>query len=312
MHQQLASLLHEDHYEAIHADQLWMAPYALAARTWAMAHCSHPLTVLDQHNAVHLVPERMATATRSPLKRAALRREATLMARYEAAACQAFDQVVCVTEADRKALQGLPSGQRPTPPVVIPICVDPNAGAPVAAPATRDGRVLFLAGMHWPPNADGARWFAEAIWPRIRVRAPEAEFWAVGKQPPVEVASPGAAARGLHAAGYIADLEEHWACARVFVVPLRSGGGMRVKILEAWLRGVPVVSTTVGAEGLATAAGENILLADEPEAFAAAVEQVLTDPALAARLGAGGRATVEQHYDWRNVYAGWDTVYDAA
>ncbi len=312
MHRLLASLLDEDNYQAIHADQLWMAPYALAGREQARAHGGSPLTILDQHNAVYLIPERMAAAARSPWHRAGLRREAALLARYEAAACRAFDQVVCVTEADRQALQRLPAGRRTTPPVVIPICVDPGQVRAAGAAAGANGRVLFLGGMHWPPNAEGARWFAEAIWPHIRAQAPQAEFWAVGKQPPAEVGGPAATARGLHAPGYTADLAEHWAGASVFVVPLRSGGGMRVKILEAWLRGIPVVSTTIGAEGLATATGENILLADEPEAFAAAVEQVLTYPALAARLSAGGRATVERHYDWRKVYAGWDKVYGAA
>ena len=107
------------------------------------------------------------------------------------------------------------------------------------------------------------------------------------------------------------DPQPYWARSRVFVVPLRAGGGMRVKILEAWARGVPVVSTTIGAEGLHYRAGHDILIADNPADFAAAVNAILADRALAQRLAAAGRATVEQHYDWRRVYPAWDAIYDA-
>ena len=96
---------------------------------------------------------------------------------------------------------------------------------------------------------------------------------------------------------------------QAFVVPLRAGGGMRVKILDAWAQGVPIVSTTIGAEGLTYRAGEDILIADTPEAFAQSVLAVLQDAGLARRLAAAGRATVEQRYDWRRVYPTWDEVY---
>ncbi len=95
----------------------------------------------------------------------------------------------------------------------------------------------------------------------------------------------------------------------VFIVPLHAGGGMRVKIVDAWCWGLPVVTTTIGAEGIAVQDGENVLLADTPEAFAQAVARVLQEPELAARLAAGGRRTVEICYDWRKVYRAWDEVY---
>ena len=309
MHAALETLVDGTCFDAIHADQLWMAPYALAAQERAARRGCRPMTLLDQHNAVFLVPLRMAEAARSPWRRAMLRREAGLMARYEARICLAFDRVVTVTEQDQAALMSLYPARRPAPPTVIPICVEPG---PAPARAKAAAHVLFLGGMHWPPNADGARWFARAMWPIIHARWPTAEFWAVGKQPPPELARPEAAKRGLHAPGYAAELEAHWANARVFVAPLRSGGGMRVKILDAWVRGLPVVSTTVGAEGLAARAGENILIADTPAAFAEAVVRVLSDAALAERLARAGRDTILRHYDWHKTYQLWENVYDAA
>ena len=298
---QLRALTAAQRFDVIHADQLWMAPYALAARS------SGTRLVLDQHNAVYLIPQRLARAARGALRRGVWQREAALMARYEARACLAFDRVVTVTDPDQQALLALyPDGPRPAFTPAIPICIDAQA-APVGAPAATPG-ILFLGGMHWPPNAEGVRWFAREALPVIQAQQPAAVFYAIGRQPPVElVGQPG-----LVAPGYVDDPETYWAQSRVFVVPLLAGGGMRVKILDAWARGVPVVSTTIGAEGLAYRAGENLLIGDTPTALADAVTRVLADPALAARLAEAGRRTVLAHYDWRTVYSAWETVYEPA
>jgi glycosyltransferase involved in cell wall biosynthesis len=301
----LQRVTRETHFDAIHADQLWMAPYALAASR-AHGGRGQPRLVLDQHNAVHLIPRRLADSAANPVMRFGWRREARQMARYEAAICRAFDKVVTVTEADREALSGLyPAGQQP-PFTVIPICIDSQAVQPRPRPAAPD--ILFLGGMHWPPNADGARWFAEAILPAIRAREPQARFLAVGRQPPEMLLRPESASQ-IEAPGFVDDPEPYWARSQVFVVPLRAGGGMRVKILDAWAQGLPIVSTTIGAEGLQYRAGEDILIADTPEAFAEAVLSILQNADLARRLAAAGRATVEQRYDWRRVYPAWDDVY---
>ena len=167
--------------------------------------------------------------------------------------------------------------------------------------------------MHWPPNADGVTWFSQEVLPAVRAAVPEATLWAIGKQPPAGLAAlPLFQAGGIHAPGYVEDTDPYWARCRIFVVPLRAGGGMRVKILEAWARGLPVVSTTIGAEGLACRPGEDILLADTPEALAQAVSRVLQDDSLAQRLATSGRQTVARHYDWRAVYPAWDAVYERA
>jgi glycosyltransferase involved in cell wall biosynthesis len=285
-----------------------MAPYALAARAATKPGQARPRLVLDQHNAVHLIPARLAAAAGNPVMRLGWQREARRMALYEATICQAFDRVVTVTEADRQALHSLyPVGPRP-PITVIPICIDPAAIRRQPRPKDSPG-LLFLGGMHWPPNADGAHWFAMTILPAVLAQQPRAHFLAVGRQPPKSLLRP--AARGVEAPGYVDDPEPYWDRSQAFVVPLRAGGGMRVKILEAWARGVPVVATTVGAEGIAYRAGENILIADTPQTFAECVLSILRDPALAAQLALGGRAAVEQNYDWRQTYTAWESVYAA-
>jgi len=109
--------------------------------------------------------------------------------------------------------------------------------------------------------------------------------------------------------GYVDDPAPLLAETAVFIVPLLAGGGMRVKILDAWRLGLPVVSTTIGAEGLAVRPEENILLADTPEAFARQVVRILSLPDLADALRAGGQATVAQQYNWRATYRSWEEVY---
>jgi len=293
-------------FDVIHADQLWMAPYALAAGARTHSRQHKPRLVLDQHNEVHLIPSRLAESSANPLLPFGWRREAHQMARYEAKICQAFDRVVTVTDADRQALVRLYTPGAAPHFTVIPICIDSQAIPP--QPRAGVPGILFLGGMHWPPNADGARWFADAILPLIRARVPLARFLAVGRQPP-ETLLRGQAAEFIEAPGYVNEVDPFWARSQVFVVPLHAGGGMRVKILDAWAQGLPVVSTTIGAEGLIYQSGENILIADTPEAFANAVISVLQDADLAQRLAAAGRANVAQHYDWQQIYPAWDSIY---
>jgi len=257
--------------------------------------------ILDQHNAVFLAARRMGENGGNPLTRTLFRNEATKLERYERSACAAFDKVVWVSDVDRSALR-----DRSRDDQVIPIATDPQKYA--RASRERKFRILFLGGMHWPPNAEGVRWFAETVWPRIAQRDSSAVFTVVGKRPPAELRNLGPGDR-VEATGYVEDIQPYLDETAVFVVPLLSGAGMRVKILDAWCGALPVVSTTLGAEGIETRNGEDILLGDSPEEFADAVLRVLSDQRLAGRIGEGGRSTVERLYDWRKVYRAWGNIY---
>jgi glycosyltransferase involved in cell wall biosynthesis len=189
---------------------------------------------------------------------------------------------------------------------VIPICIDseqPAAGTQVEAAR----EVTFLGSMHWPPNADGILWFAREVWPRVRARVPWAKLNIVGKNPPKALRERADPSIEVHA--YLPDLQPVLGRTRVSIVPLRSGGGMRVKILDAWATGLAVVSTRIGAEGIAARDGENIMLADSAERFAEAVGLLLGDPASAARLASSGRQTVVNQYDWHRVYPRFSSLH---
>lgn len=298
----------EQRFDAVHADQLWMAPYAQFVQSRRSA---PPVrAILDQHNAVYMIFQRLAESERNPVKRALAQLEARKLAAYERRVCAEFDRVAWVTQEDYDFVaQGATTTVRNDG--VIPICVDTASTAPIKRnPGGR--RVTFLGGLHYPPNAQGLCWFAEHIFPRILADCPDAVLTAIGKQPPAALTTYGIPAANLEVTGYVDDPHPYLVDTSVFIVPLLAGGGMRVKILDAWRWGLPMVSTTVGAEGIRYRDGESILIADAPEAFAAQVILLLKDSDLNRRVGEAGRHWVEHAYDWRTVYQAWDPIYAPA
>ncbi len=301
----LRTLVKETPFDAIHADQLWMAPYALAAQK-----CSPKKLkmVLDQHNAVYLVPERMGQNSSNPIKKWVLDIEGEKLSEYEISVCAQFDHVVWVTDEDRQALRRIPNGQADliTGPT-IPICVDPDSKH--AIDRVEDSkRVTFLGGLHWPPNAEGMVWFYKNVWPQIIEQVPEAKLTVIGKDPPSELLN-GDHQDSLEITGYVDDPVPYLAETAAFIVPLHSGGGMRVKIIDGWSWGLPIISTTIGAEGIKYSPDNDIIISDTPEEFAESTIALLTDNEKANNLAAEGRRTVEENFDWQKTYKAWDQIY---
>ena len=301
----LRSLVNSNDYDAVHADQLWMAPYALATQKYSDKKLK---LVLDQHNAVYLVPERMGKNSANPLKKMVLDMEGEKLAEYEISICAQFDQVVWVTDEDRAALARIPNGQAdlisgPT----IPICVDPDSKLPVKRnPDSK--RVTFLGGLHWPPNAEGLVWFYREVWPQIVAEVPDAVLTVIGKNPPAELAE-GADHPNLDILGFVDELDPYLEDTAVFIVPLHSGGGMRVKIVDGWSWGLPIISTTIGAEGIKYSDQTNIVISDTEDEFARNTIELLMDEEKAARIAAEGRKNVETNFNWHITYKAWDQIY---
>jgi glycosyltransferase involved in cell wall biosynthesis len=227
---------------------------------------------------------------------------------YEGTICARFDRVTVVSEADRAALEQAAGGCLPA--TVIPIAVDTREVRPV--PRTAEARhVLSIATMFYPPNVEGTAWFAAQVFPRVRRVLPDREFYVVGSRPPQQITRFGTPGSGIVVTGYVADLEPWLRRAAVLVVPLHVGSGMRVKILEAFARGIPVVSTPIGVEGIRAQPGVHVLIAGDADGFARAVLRVLRDPRERRQLAEAGRALVEAQYDWRFALTGLDDVYAA-
>jgi polysaccharide biosynthesis protein PslH len=298
MRQKLAQITADCSFDAMHADQLWMSPYI-------MDHAGPTPKVLDQHNAVFMIPRRMAEHQRNRLTKLLLRNESQKLEAFERYACDLCDRVVWVTDEDRKAVDSA-TGRCSSHDSVIPIATDPSTNLPLRR--SLPFRVTFVGGLHWPPNLEGVSWFVDKVWPKVSQAEPSAVLTLIGKGAPGKIFQEKCGSR-IEVTGYVTHLVKYLCETAVFIVPLRSGAGMRVKILDAWCWGLPVVSTSMGAEGIATSPGDNLLIADDEEAFADCLLRVMQNGQLARQLSDNGRSTVSMLYDWRKVYKAWDQIY---
>ena len=221
------------------------------------------------------------------------------MLRYEGQALRRFDGVLAVSEADRDTFGRLYAGATRTPIHVVPTGVDTGFFTP--QPSAAGSRTLVFTGsMDWLPNEDAMLYFCREILPLIRAEEPGVSLAIVGRAPTPAV-SKLAHEHRIIVTGRVDDVRPHVRDAAVYVVPLRIGGGTRLKIFEAMAMGKAVVSTTVGAEGLPVISGEHMLIADEPRSFARAVVRLLRDVERRRQLEMAARTLVAEQYDWSAV-----------
>jgi glycosyltransferase involved in cell wall biosynthesis len=263
-----------------------------------------PALVLDEHNIEHDVLRQVARSDTALDRRFYNLMNAWKLRREEERAWRSVDGVtVCSSTDEAVVLNAIPVSRT----AVIPNAVDTSSFVPDTN-HRRDGRViLFFGAMHYYPNTDAVLFFLDEIWPRLRSSHPDARLRLVGPRPPPEVLSRQSSC--VEVTGFVEDVRPHIAEAAVIIAPIRIGGGTRLKILEAMAMGKAVVSTHVGAEGLAVTPGEHLLLADDPSGFAAAVSRILDDRALADRLGHEARVLIEQQHSWESAAIRLDTFF---
>ncbi|MET0143884.1 MAG: glycosyltransferase family 4 protein [Ilumatobacteraceae bacterium] len=265
------------------------------------------LRVLDTHNIEHELLSRRADMEAKRLKRVGLRVEAVKFKREELAICRSYDLVLTPSDRERDIL-GAFGGMPPI--ATVPNTIDPDRIA--FLPDGRGGHeLLFVGATQVDANRDGLMWFARDVLPLIERAVPEVTLRIVGGAPPPEVRALGERPN-IEVTGFVPEIAPAMADAAVFVVPLRSGGGTRLKILESLAYGVPTVSTAIGAEGLDLVDGEDLLVSDDPVGFARHVVALLEDRALGDSLRHRGRAAVEVAYSWRAVAASLEASFDTA
>lgn len=253
-------------------------------------------TVLFEHNVEYQIWQRLAALEHRPWRRALFELEWRKLRAREAEACRQADLTIAVSEDDRRRLEAIAPGIRTA---AIPTGVDVDYFTPDPA-AERPAHLVFSGSMDWHPNEDAVLHFADVILPRVRAEVPEATFTVVGRNPTARVRQLADRA-GITVTGTVDDVRPFIADAAVYVVPLRAGGGTRLKIFEALAMARPVVSTTVGAEGLGITAGRHYLAADDPEGFAAATVSLLRDTNRRHAIGDAGRRLVETCYAWPSI-----------
>ncbi len=297
----LQDLLARESFDIIQVEGIELARYGLMVRQWLKERA--PAIVFDDHNAEYLLQRRsFETDLRHPKRWAAAlysliqwRR----LARFERTVCRLSDAVVAVSEADAQALNQLVAWLTP---LVVPNGVDIARYTPDLADSLplQHPAIVFTGKMDFRPNVDAMLWFHRHVWPLVRNDVPAAHLWVVGKSPHRHL-------RSLHddpsvtVTGYVPDILPYFGGADVYVVPLRIGGGTRLKVLEAMSAGLPLVSTTLGVEGLGLVSGEHALLADAPSAFADAVISLLQNDQKCDALGKAARDFILDRYGWRRI-----------
>jgi glycosyltransferase involved in cell wall biosynthesis len=309
----LASLLRDNRYDVIQVEGVEMAPYAPAFRSSAAPESRvRPRLVFDDHNAEYVLQRRaFLTDVRRPRRWVAAAYSFVQwqkLVRYEHRVCRAADRVVAVSETDREALQRLVPGLEVT---VVPNGVDlvfnrPGVVPPVAGMGSN--ALVFTGKMDYRPNVDAVLWFADAVLPLILAQVPDAHFYIVGQKPHERLAAL-AGNRAITVTGRVADVRPFIAGAGVYVVPLRIGGGTRLKVLEAMAMGQALVSTRLGCDGFSFVDGREVRFADEPAAFAGAVVDLLRDRGRAAALGQAARAYVEANFGWDAIVPRLEELY---
>jgi len=215
-----------------------------------------------------------------------------------------YDVLLAISEGDRQLMTPHKANK--------PLLIVPLAPALTVrdrpAPAVAGGPVLlFVGAMARDHNISAVNWFLNGVWPRIHAAVPQARFYIVGGAPPDEIRA-AADGTSVFVTGYVADLAPWYAAADVFVAPLLVAGGLLQKVVDAMAMGVPVVATSVSNHGLCARPGEHLLTADTPEAFAAAVLELLRNDDDRSRLGAAGRRFIDDHYDLETALDRWEQV----
>lgn len=286
-------------FDVVHFDHLDASIY------W---HCAPEtmITVLDEHNIVSNQIKTSADAERNPLKQFYMRFQLRRTVRYEAEVCQKMTCCFVCSDIDKSYLLNMAKDARI---VTIPNGVDVEyfrdrswrtnvQGSLVQEPNS----MIFVGTLDYGPGATAVRYFCEEILPLIQEKVPNMRFWAVGQNPPQYLQNLAERDKRIIVTGRVDDIRPYVARSKVFVVPLKSGSGTRLKILDAMAMGIPVISTSIGAEGLDVSSGEQILLADTPELFSAAVLQVLQDNDVANTIRENAFKLVQEKYAWKKVW----------
>ena len=305
---QLRMLLTSERFDAVQVEAIEMAQYGLAIAKSTPGPASR--VVFDDINAEYLLQRRAFEADFKQPRRwlGALYSliQWRKLQRYEAQVCRHMDDVVVVSQADREALRRLVPELQCT---VVPNGVDTDYFQPTDPRIESDLELVFTGKMDFRPNVDAVLWFAEDILPLIHEHLPGTSLTVVGRDPHRRLA----AVRNLPqvtVTGYVDDVRPYIARASVFVVPLKVGGGTRLKLLQAMSMAKAIVSTSLGCEGIDVEHGRHLIVADDPAGFASAVIELMEDPGKRRELGLAARSEACSQHDWKQITPLLEKVYE--
>lgn len=293
------SVVRDGDYDVVQVEFCQMGAYRLPNPPGGR----RPRYVLDEHNIEYEILKRTAEASESKLRKLYNEVNWRKLRHEELDTWRRFDGVALTSVRDEQILREQSANVRTR---VVPNGVDVDNFRPTGVP-TRPDELLFFGALSYYPNTDGLNHFIDETLPRIVARRPNIKLRVIGPGPAASTLS--RAGKNVEIVGFVDDLRPEIERAAAVVVPLRIGGGTRLKIVEAMAMGRPIVSTSLGAEGIDVTHEKDLLLADTPEAFSKEVLRLLDDPALGVRLGAGARALAETRYSWRAAVGNLQEFY---
>lgn len=297
----VADLLRRERFDRVICDFLFSVPNIPVLEQ----------AVLFQHNVETTIWRRHVAMAADPFKRLFFRQQCNRMEAYESSVCRRMSHVVAVSADDSDRMRRMFNISHVSD---IPTGVDIGYFRPPepkpAASASAD--LVFVGSMDWLPNIDGATWFAEEVLPLIRRRRPDCSLVIVGRKPPRKVTDLARQDPRIHVTGTVDDIRPYLWSSSVAIVPLRIGGGTRLKIFEAMAARIPMVSTTVGAEGLPVSPGDDILLADSPQDFADRCLELLETPGLGPRIVENAWEMISSRFSWEHVACCFERILEQA
>ena len=284
----LKDILQHESFDVVHVESIFLTPYVPLIRRYSKAK-----VVLRAHNVEHMIWKHVAQSTRQPLKRWYLKHLSLALRAYEVEHINDYDGVVSITQSDAQVFREL--GCR-RPLVSIPFAIEPVELPEVAVVP---GTLFHIGAMDWMPNRDSIEWLLEKVWPTVHKEVPQAQLFLAGRKMPARLMK--MKAEGVHIVGEVDDAMRFIAGKQINVVPLLSGSGIRVKIIEAMSVGKAVVTTTVGARGIDYTDGENLLIANTPDEFAHQIKRLVDDPVYCVQVGQAAARLVAEHYDQQRL-----------
>lgn len=296
MRQAIHENLTKNSIDIVHFDMLPLAVYLVEVHGQR--------TVLDEHNVESMLLKQRVNAETNQVKKWFFLNQQKMLEQFEQSVCRRVDYIVTCSREDKITLNSFAPD---TPVEVVPNGVDTGFFAPDSTIHEEPYSMIFVGGLNWFPNLDALQWFDKMILPDILKEYPQAHLHIIGQQSD-NVTWHNKESITCH--GLVEDIRPYMAKASVFVVPLRVGGGTRLKILNAMSMGKAVASTTIGAEGLGVVSGENIVLADLEQSFSNAVKKLFSQLEYRKKLSNNGREYIAEYYQWDNIAKKLLNVYE--
>jgi polysaccharide biosynthesis protein PslH len=292
----LIRILQSEQFDIVQFEMLYMSPYAAVVRKYSNARL-----VLRAHNIEHRIWKRVAAGMRNPLKRWYLNHLVAKLKRYECSVAETFDGIAAITDPDADFFRSLECSrkkQSPIPVITIPFGIDLSK-VPETSVNPEFPSLFSIGSMDWIPNLEGIDWFLEKVWPEVHKNHPDLRYYVAGRHMPdryVQMNMPN-----VDVVGEVEDAFAFIHSKAIMVVPLFSGSGIRIKIIEGMAAGKTIISTRIGAEGIQIRPGEDILIADTPEEFINAVSFCINNAQRTLTIGLNAKNRIQTSYNRSNI-----------